>query len=449
MLAKKVKKMPPSKVVIQRIEGNRMRQNTFHKRKLGLIKKAIELTVLCDCDCAIVLRSGPTVTCKEGRLMAYCNKNINEMLEECRPTLASLNHFTNADYARFSKDKDAISLVAHSTSVARDSAGHPSAAWSPLPALALDDDEDESFFDAEKAQLKARIQALEDENNKLKQKDIPIAPKSMEHAGASLMGMKTRSTRMQVVKQEDLASYQQPHQARQHSHNEQPSVEQMPVEHYSSGKRTLDPPPVVDNTPTPEALVNITVTPRTTGFAALPVAKRQRISPSEGQGQESSMMPPPPKTADGIFGHMRRLQQEYTAMPPWMTESATPANRDLPMVSPCYKELPSPSASFLAQAHPSPSPGAFTPVGCGQKLHPNVTTFDPSSLGGTAATVFENDKLSREDSWSLENLLVNTNMLGGVVHPFYSRPPLSPSGLFTPMSHGPVPIENPCTALRV
>lgn len=37
--------MPPNKVRIERIEGNRMRQNTFHKRKLGLIKKAIELTV--------------------------------------------------------------------------------------------------------------------------------------------------------------------------------------------------------------------------------------------------------------------------------------------------------------------------------------------------------------------------------------------------------------------
>jgi len=37
-----------------------MRQNTFHKRKLGLIKKAIELTVLTDCDCAIILRSGTT-----------------------------------------------------------------------------------------------------------------------------------------------------------------------------------------------------------------------------------------------------------------------------------------------------------------------------------------------------------------------------------------------------
>ena len=31
--------MPPSKVKIERITDDRTRQNTFHKRKLGLIKK--------------------------------------------------------------------------------------------------------------------------------------------------------------------------------------------------------------------------------------------------------------------------------------------------------------------------------------------------------------------------------------------------------------------------
>mmetsp|Transcript_57313 Transcript_57313/g.134606 ORF Transcript_57313/g.134606 Transcript_57313/m.134606 type:complete len:255 (-) Transcript_57313:409-1173(-) len=95
--------MPPSKVKIERISGDRTRQNTFHKRKLGLIKKAIELTVLCDCECAIILRSGPTVTCLEGRMSAYCNKDLEKMLRDCLAELP-MDHYTNAEYARFVKE---------------------------------------------------------------------------------------------------------------------------------------------------------------------------------------------------------------------------------------------------------------------------------------------------------------------------------------------------------
>lgn len=86
--------MPPSKVKIERIVGDRTRQNTFHKRKLGLIKKAIELTVLCDCECAIILRSGPTVMCQEGRLSAYCNKDLEKMLKDALAEMP-LEYYTN------------------------------------------------------------------------------------------------------------------------------------------------------------------------------------------------------------------------------------------------------------------------------------------------------------------------------------------------------------------
>jgi len=95
--------MPPTKVKIERIAGDRSRQNTFHKRKLGLIKKAIELTVLTDCDCAIILRSAPTVMCPEGRFSAYCNKDLHELIGQYMTEPPS-EYYTNAEYPRLAKE---------------------------------------------------------------------------------------------------------------------------------------------------------------------------------------------------------------------------------------------------------------------------------------------------------------------------------------------------------
>jgi hypothetical protein len=45
------------KLQIKRIENNVNRQVTFSKRRNGLIKKAYELSVLCDIDIALILFS--------------------------------------------------------------------------------------------------------------------------------------------------------------------------------------------------------------------------------------------------------------------------------------------------------------------------------------------------------------------------------------------------------
>mmetsp|Transcript_36082 Transcript_36082/g.56333 ORF Transcript_36082/g.56333 Transcript_36082/m.56333 type:complete len:110 (-) Transcript_36082:1363-1692(-) len=94
--------MPPSRVKIERIKDERTRQNTFHKRKGGLIKKAIELSLLCECDCALILKSGPTKTCKEGKVTAFCSKDLRSMLQE------TITHFPLSvinvnDYIKFAK----------------------------------------------------------------------------------------------------------------------------------------------------------------------------------------------------------------------------------------------------------------------------------------------------------------------------------------------------------
>ena len=52
------KKMGRGKIEIKRIENLNSRQVTFSKRRNGLLKKARELSVLCDAEVAVIIFSG-------------------------------------------------------------------------------------------------------------------------------------------------------------------------------------------------------------------------------------------------------------------------------------------------------------------------------------------------------------------------------------------------------
>ncbi|MBA0565953.1 hypothetical protein Golob_010808, partial [Gossypium lobatum] len=63
------------KLQIKRIENTTNRQVTFSKRRNGIIKKAYELSVLCDVDVALIMFS------PSGRLSLFSgNKSIEEIL---------------------------------------------------------------------------------------------------------------------------------------------------------------------------------------------------------------------------------------------------------------------------------------------------------------------------------------------------------------------------------
>ncbi|KAI8812109.1 MADS box transcription factor MEF2, partial [Cladochytrium replicatum] len=47
--------MGRKKIKIQQIQDERNRQVTFLKRKYGLMKKAYELSVLCDCEISLII----------------------------------------------------------------------------------------------------------------------------------------------------------------------------------------------------------------------------------------------------------------------------------------------------------------------------------------------------------------------------------------------------------
>lgn len=61
--------MGRKKVVLKRIEDKRRRQVTFTKRRSGLMKKASELSVLCDCEVALIVHS-----CS-GKHYEFCSGN--------------------------------------------------------------------------------------------------------------------------------------------------------------------------------------------------------------------------------------------------------------------------------------------------------------------------------------------------------------------------------------
>jgi len=59
--------MVREKIQIKKIENSTARQVTFSKRRRGLIKKAEELSVLCDADVALIVFSST------GKLFEYSN----------------------------------------------------------------------------------------------------------------------------------------------------------------------------------------------------------------------------------------------------------------------------------------------------------------------------------------------------------------------------------------
>ncbi|CAN7062017.1 unnamed protein product [Brassica oleracea var. botrytis] len=73
--AESSKKIGRGKIEIKRIENTTNRQVTFCKRRNGLLKKAYELSVLCDAEVALVIFS------TRGRLYEYASNSVKGTIE--------------------------------------------------------------------------------------------------------------------------------------------------------------------------------------------------------------------------------------------------------------------------------------------------------------------------------------------------------------------------------
>ncbi|KAI3489914.1 hypothetical protein L1887_45945 [Cichorium endivia] len=75
--------MGRGKIEIKRIENNTNRQVTFCKRRNGLLKKAYELSVLCDAEITLIVFSS------RGRVYEYSNNNIKSTIERYKKATSS------------------------------------------------------------------------------------------------------------------------------------------------------------------------------------------------------------------------------------------------------------------------------------------------------------------------------------------------------------------------
>ncbi|CAK9318323.1 unnamed protein product [Citrullus colocynthis] len=83
--------MGRGKVVLERIENKVNRQVTFSKRRNGLLKKACELSVLCDVDVALIVFSN------RGKLFEFGSIDVNKILERYHQRCYSSGSSTNLD----------------------------------------------------------------------------------------------------------------------------------------------------------------------------------------------------------------------------------------------------------------------------------------------------------------------------------------------------------------
>ena len=66
--------MGRKKIQITRIADERNRQVTFTKRKFGLMKKAYELSVLCDCEISVIIFNS------HNKLFQYASTDMDKVL---------------------------------------------------------------------------------------------------------------------------------------------------------------------------------------------------------------------------------------------------------------------------------------------------------------------------------------------------------------------------------
>eukprot|EP01103_Thecamoeba_quadrilineata_P011771 TRINITY_DN2881_c0_g1_i1.p1 TRINITY_DN2881_c0_g1~~TRINITY_DN2881_c0_g1_i1.p1 ORF type:complete len:551 (-),score=82.21 TRINITY_DN2881_c0_g1_i1:152-1804(-) len=87
--------MGRNKISIEKITNERNRQATFMKRKSGLVKKAMELSILCDCEIALIIFSS------NNKLFQYSSNEMDKILLRYTEYGEPYRPLTNNEYQQF------------------------------------------------------------------------------------------------------------------------------------------------------------------------------------------------------------------------------------------------------------------------------------------------------------------------------------------------------------
>ncbi|KAL5062104.1 hypothetical protein RYX36_023841, partial [Vicia faba] len=90
-------KMVRGKTEMKRIENATSRQVTFSKRRNGLMKKAFELSVLCDAEIALIVFS------PRGRLYEFASSSVLETIERYRSHTRINNTPTTSESSEYTQ----------------------------------------------------------------------------------------------------------------------------------------------------------------------------------------------------------------------------------------------------------------------------------------------------------------------------------------------------------
>ncbi|KAF9172942.1 Ribosome-releasing factor 2, mitochondrial, partial [Mortierella sp. AD010] len=92
--------MGRKKIQIKTIMDERNRQVTFQKRRFGLMKKAMELSVLCDCQIGLIIFNS------NNKLVQYSSHDIDQILLRYTEYNDSCETYTNKEFLNASDVKE-------------------------------------------------------------------------------------------------------------------------------------------------------------------------------------------------------------------------------------------------------------------------------------------------------------------------------------------------------